>query len=158
MRSHRHPLAGSSPGTRREVVSFHYGEPGGAKAYVQAALHADELPGVLVAHHLRRELADLEAKGEVLGEVVIVPVANPIGLAQQVQRQPFGRFDLATGENFNRHYPDLVGDVAAGVGPRLGPDAAANARLVREALCATPCSRSRSTPTSCSTCTATTRR
>jgi hypothetical protein len=134
MRIRRHPLAASSLGTTREVVSFHYGTPGAPKAYIQAALHADELPGMLVAHHLRRELEALEARGEVQGEVVVVPVANPIGLAQQVQRQPFGRFDLATGENFNRHYPDLVDAVAGQVGERLGPDGPANALVIRDAL------------------------
>ena len=35
---------------------------------------------MLVAQHLRRRLLALEAEGRVLGEVVLVPAANPIGL------------------------------------------------------------------------------
>ena len=41
-------------GTQRTLTSFHFGTAGtGEKAYIQASLHADELPGMLVAHHLR---------------------------------------------------------------------------------------------------------
>ena len=57
------------PGTQRELVSLHYGTPGSAagKAYIQASLHADELPGMLTAHHLRRQLAALELEGRIVG-------------------------------------------------------------------------------------------
>jgi predicted deacylase len=65
---------------RVELQSLHYGNPGaGPKATLQAALHADEIPGLLVAHHLRDRLAALEAAGRIVGEVVLVPVANPLG-------------------------------------------------------------------------------
>ena len=41
-----------------DLLSLHYGTPGaGPKATLQAALHADEIPGLLVAHHLRERLA-----------------------------------------------------------------------------------------------------
>jgi hypothetical protein len=135
MQTRHHPLRGSPLGTCREIVSFHYGPPDrGRKAYLQASLHADELPGMLVAHHLRQRLQALEAAGRLLGEIVVVPVANPIGLAQSVLRSPQGRFDLHSGENFNRHYPALTSPVLAAVEGRLGGDAQANARLVRAAL------------------------
>jgi len=42
------------------------------------------------------------------GEVILVPVANPIGLAQRLDHKPMGRFELDSSENFNRHYPDLA--------------------------------------------------
>jgi predicted deacylase len=42
---------------------------------------------------------------------VLVPVANPIGLAQRVDHKAMGRFELDTSENFNRHYPDLANAV-----------------------------------------------
>jgi len=130
-----HPLRHVPLGTAREVVSFHYGPADtGRKVYVQASLHADELPGMLVAHHLRRRLLGLESEGALRGEVVLVPVANPIGLAQSVLRQSQGRFDLATGENFNRHYPSLLQPVLARVGTALGPDEAVNAGFIRRAL------------------------
>ena len=64
---------------------------------IQAALHADEVPALLVAQALRTQLTALEAQGAVLGEVVLVPYANPIGLAQQLLGQHEGRFDLRDG-------------------------------------------------------------
>jgi His/Glu/Gln/Arg/opine family amino acid ABC transporter permease subunit len=106
----------------------------GPKVYIQASLHADEVPGMLVAHHLRGRLAELEAQGCFTGEVVLVPAANPIGLAQRVLHGHQGRFDLASGENFNRQFTDLTEKVAARVQGRLGSDAAANVALVRVAL------------------------
>lgn len=113
MQIHRHPLLPASPGTQRELLSLHFGRAnGGPKVYIQASLHADELPGMLVAHHLRRRLLALEAAGELLGEVLLVPMANPIGISQRLLGRMVGRFALAEGENFNRHYADL-GEQAA---------------------------------------------
>ena len=126
-------MRGAPLGTQRRISSFHYGS-GQPKAYVQASLHADELPGMLVAHHLRQRLAVLEGAGQLRGEVVVVPVANPIGLGQSVLRRHEGRFDLASGENFNRHYPHLLPLVLPRVEGRLGDDPAANVTVVRAAM------------------------
>ncbi|CAM3753502.1 succinylglutamate desuccinylase/aspartoacylase family protein [Roseateles saccharophilus] len=134
MQAIHHPLLSPAPGTQRELVSLHYGQPGGPKAYIQASLHGDELPGMLVAHHLRLQLDALEAAGQVTGEIVLVPVANPIGLSQFLLHAHLGRFEFMSGENFNRHYPDQIDAVAAAVGPQLGADAAANVALLRRAL------------------------
>lgn len=130
----RHPLLSPAPGTQRELVSLHYGQPGGQKAYVQASLHGDELPGMLVAHHLRLQLDALEAAGQIRGEIVLVPMANPIGMSQFLLHAHLGRFELMSGENFNRHYPDQIETVAAQVEPQLGADATANVALLRRAL------------------------
>jgi predicted deacylase len=129
-----HPLLGASLGTRRELISLHYGSAAGPKVYIQASLHADELPGMLVAHHLRRELDALEAQGLIRGQVVLVPLANPIGLSQWLLNSQHGRFDLNSGENFNRHYGDLVQAVAERVATQLGSDALQNVALIRQAL------------------------
>jgi predicted deacylase len=135
MKTFHHALASATPGARLELVSLHFGRPGaGPKATLQAALHADEIPALLVAHHLRERLAALEAKGRITGEIVLVPVANPIGLAQRVLHSPLGRFDLSSGENFNRYYADLYDTVAAHVEDRLGRDPAANVATIRAAL------------------------
>jgi uncharacterized protein len=135
MQTQRHPLASAALGTEREIVSFHYGTPGaGQKIYIQASLHADELPGMLVAHHLRERFARLEREGGIHGEIVVVPVANPIGLAQMMMRTHLGRFDVGTGENFNRHYPALFAGVAARVEGKLNRDAAHNVALIRRAM------------------------
>ncbi len=131
----RHALIPPSPGTQRELLSLHYGPAGtGRKAVIQASLHADEVPGLLVAHHLRRRLAGLEAEGALRGEVVLVPFANPIGLSQRVLQAFEGRFELTSGENFNRHYADLVPAAADLLEPRLRAGAEASVATVREAL------------------------
>jgi predicted deacylase len=131
----RHALIPPAPGTQRDLVSLHYGPAGtGRKAVIQASLHADEVPGLLVAHHLRRRLAELEARGALRGEVVLVPFANPIGLSQRVLHAFEGRFELTSGENFNRHYADLVPRAADLLEPRLRAGSEAGVALVREAL------------------------
>lgn len=134
----RHPLLSPAPGTQRELVSLHYGQSGGpastGKAYIQASLHGDELPGMLVAHHLRQQLGALEAAGQITGEIVLVPMANPIGLSQFLLHAHLGRFELMSGENFNRHYPDQAAAVAQAVESQLGGDAAANVAILRHAL------------------------
>jgi len=130
----RHPLLQPAPGTQREIVSLHYGQTGGPKAYIQASLHGDELPGMMVAYHLCRQLDALEAAGQIAGEIVLVPMANPIGLSQFMLHAHLGRFELTTGENFNRHYPDQIGAVAAEAEPLLGSDSAANVAVLRRLL------------------------
>lgn len=130
-----HNLLSNSLGSHRTLTSFHFGQPGsGPKIYIQASLHAEELPGMLTAHHLRTLLEAAEAAGQIQGEIVLVPVANPIGLAQRLDHKPMGRFELDTSENFNRHYPDLAAAVAPKVLATLGDDAAGNVRLVRQAI------------------------
>ena len=130
-----HPLLPRSLGNQTTLSSFHFGTPGQRpKVYIQASLHAEELPGMLVAHHLRPLLEKAESAGEIKGEIVLVPVANPIGLAQRLDHKPMGRFDLDSGENFNRHYPDLASALGPEVLTRLGADAQANIDTVRQAL------------------------
>ena len=135
MHIHHHPLLSPALGTQRTVTSFHFGEPGkGQKAYIQASLHADELPGMLVAHHLRALLQAAEARGELAGEVVLVPMANPIGLNQTAMHHQVGRFELGSMENFNRNYPDFFALVKDAIAPLLGPDPEANKQTVRKAM------------------------
>ena len=107
-----HPLLSESLGSQRSLSSWHFGPAAeevstGPKVFLQASLHAEELPGMLALHHLLPLLAKAEEQGQMRGQVVVVPVANPIGLAQKVDHKPMGRFELASSENFNRHYPDL---------------------------------------------------
>lgn len=135
MKQIHHPLLPATPGTRQALVSLHFGAAGaGPKVAIQASLHADEVPAMLVAHHLRRRLEALEAAGQLRGEVVLVPAANPIGLHQWLLRGHQGRFEMASGQNFNRHYADLADTVAAALQGRLEADAPANVQKVRAAL------------------------
>ena len=128
-------LISNSPGQRHVLTALRYGQAGvGPKAMIQAALHADEVPALLVAQKLRTLLAELEAQGQVQGEVILVPYANPLGLSQQLLGQHQGRFDLRDGINFNRNVPDLTDAVIRAVDGRLGVDAGVNAAIVRQAL------------------------
>lgn len=135
MKTFHHPLPGCGAGTHRGVTSLHFGAAGGRRALLQASLHADEIPPMLVSWHLRRRLGELEAAGRLRGEIVLLPACNPIGLAQQAWGRLQGRFDIASGQNFNRHYPELASDAAARVqAAELGDDAQANAAVLRQAL------------------------
>jgi predicted deacylase len=134
MKTNTHNLPAFSSGTQRQVRSLHFGEAGrGPKAYVHASLHADEVPPMLTAQHLIPMLQAEEAAGRLLGEVVLVPMANPIGLAQDLQGSAQGRFDLSTGINFNRGYKHITADLIPLLAERLGPDAAANTAIIRTA-------------------------
>ena len=135
MKTEHIDLVGSSPGQRHVLSVLRYGQVGtGPKAMIQAALHADEVPALLVAQKLRTLLVDLEAQGQMRGEVILVPYANPLGLSQQLLGLHQGRFDLRDGINFNRNVPDLTAAVVSAIDGRLGSDADINAALVRQAL------------------------
>jgi hypothetical protein len=128
-------LGGGRPGTERHIVIHRYGgREARPKAYLQAALHADETPGLLVLHHLARVLDGAAERGEITGQIVLVPYANPIGLDQFVNRNHGGRFELAGGGNFNRNWPDLFEPVADRVAGRLSDDAAGNIALIWDAV------------------------
>ena len=132
MHAYKHPIAAEAGIAAYELGAYHYGAAGsGKKAYIQAALHADEVPAMLVAHCLRGELERLDAAGRVRGEIVLVPAANPIGLSQVMQGTPFGRFDFGSGINFNRGFRHLADELKDALAGRLGPDAQANVAIIR---------------------------
>lgn len=138
MRAQRHQihaLLAPVPGTERFIHSFHYGpaQPQG-KVYIQASLHADELPGMLVAWHLKQRLAELQTAGRLRSEIVIVPVANPAGLEQILMDVPLGRFEMASGQNFNRNFLDLSGPIGDAIEGHLTDDATHNLHLIRRHL------------------------
>jgi hypothetical protein len=135
MRHDTPEIDGTGPGTRHTVAVLRYGTAGARpKVYVQGGLHADEAPGMIVARALIDALGPLEAAGAIVGEIVVVPAANPIGLNQRVLGTHPGRFDLGDGVNFNRAFPDLAPAVAERVAGRLTDDAHANVAQVRAAL------------------------
>jgi predicted deacylase len=128
-------LPSPAPGTRRTLLVHRYGLPGARpKAYFQAAVHADEIPGLLVAQHLLRGLEQAQAEGRILGEVVVAPVANPIGLCQHLNGRLLGRFDFEGAGNFNRGFTDLTAPALERLRGRLSGDPTANVALIRETL------------------------
>ena len=76
-------------------------------AYIQAALHAGELPGTVAIDALMPRLRQAEAEGRLRGSITVVPAANPIGRAQFHFGGLQGRFHLGTRANFNRDFPLL---------------------------------------------------
>ncbi len=135
-RIERRPLGAGTPGTRREVMLHRFGTPGARpKAYFQAAIHADEIPALLAAHHLVRRLMEAEAQGTIQGEVVVAPFANPIGLDQRVNSYHLGRHELGGGGNFNRNWPDLAPAAAEKVAGKLTESEETNVATIRAALC-----------------------
>jgi predicted deacylase len=121
----------------RQLVVHRYGVRGARpKAYLHASLHADEVPAMLVLHHLVRLLDEADRAGGIKGEIVVVPMANPIGVAQVINARHVGRYELAGGGNFNRNWPDLFVGLAERVRDRLTDDAVRNVTVVRAAMLA----------------------
>jgi predicted deacylase len=134
MQTKTHTLISPTLGTTRNLLSFHYGPGNGQKIYIQSSLHADELPGMLVAWRLRQLLAEVEAAGKLRGEVIVVPVSNPIGLNQNMHGTQLGRFEMNSGQNFNRNFYDLAALVAPRIESMLSGDINANKLAVRAAM------------------------
>lgn len=106
-------LKSPSPGTARFLTVHRFiGTKSGPKVYLQAALHADEWPGLITLQHLLQHFIDLDAQGQLRGEIVVVPYANPIGMDQNINGTLLGRHSFSGEGNFNRNWPDLS-EVAA---------------------------------------------
>lgn len=134
------PLPCGIPGTQMTLTVFEYGPSQAArKVYIQASLHADELPGALVAWQLCQRLQVLEDEQRLPARVVVVPLCNPLGLRQAVLYKQIGRFDLATGQNYNRLHTisffEQTWERLQGKGALvLGADAAHNRANIRAAM------------------------
>ena len=107
-------LPSTTPGVTHTLLKHSFGTADSQRsAYIQAGLHADEHPGLLVTQHLLDALIELEKQGKVLGAITVVPFANPVGMGQQVFGQLPGRYNLANGENYNRNFPDITEKVSS---------------------------------------------
>ncbi|MFP3543152.1 M14 family metallopeptidase [Rhizobium sp. SIMBA_035] len=100
-------IPGDTPGIewRLPVLHFKGSDPHAPRIYIQAALHANELPGTALLHFLCRKLRAAEDAGRIASDITIVPQANPIGAAQSHFGELQGRFDLGSRTNFNRDFP-----------------------------------------------------
>ena len=85
------------------VLEFEGSESGPA-VYLQAALHAQEWPGVVALDQLLPKLQKAEAEGRLASTITVVPHANPIGLGQAIYGENLGRFDVNSRTNFNRGF------------------------------------------------------
>ncbi|MGD9331559.1 MAG: M14 family metallopeptidase [Desulfobacterales bacterium] len=127
-------LPGASMGNTRTLTIHRFGDRSTPrKAYLQAGLHADEAPGFLVMHHLMNRLERADAAGRICGDILLVPVANPIGLSQWRDDGLRGRFDFLNGINFNRRFANLADQIADRVPADLGNSPHDNVRIIRQA-------------------------
>ena len=132
---HRTALAGDTPGASTELYWYTAGpEDAPTRVHLQAALHADEQPGTMALHHLLPRLRDADAEGQLKARFTIFPSVNPLGLANYSLRHHIGRYDIQTGVNYNRRWPDLYPRVADALAGKLGDDPRANIAAIRTAV------------------------
>ena len=125
----------SSMGNERTLTIIRYGSgSAGKKAYLQAGLHADEAPGYLVMHHLINLLDEADAAGTIPGEILLIPVANPIGAGQWRDEVLRGRFDYFDNTNFNRKHLDISEKVAEKIQDILSDSPDRNKAVIRQAM------------------------
>ena len=127
-------LPAASVGNQAQIHLHRFGPSGGKKVYIQAGLHADEHPGLLVAQHLLKHLQQLDQQGALKAEIVLVPFANPIGLRQRSFGHIIGRCDWHTGQNFNRKMAINPGQVIAALATSFGDDPLKNDQVMRSGL------------------------
>jgi predicted deacylase len=127
-------LPSMTPGTHRTISVLSFGKTGARpKVYMQAAIHANEMPGSMALHHLMPLLVEAENKGLIQGEIILVPTVNPIGQSQLIGNSHAGRYNNLSNENFNRNWIDLSEGVAEKVWKKIGMDAQANVAMIRKA-------------------------
>jgi len=127
-------LPTASVGNQAHIHLHRFGPTGAKKVYIQAGLHADEHPGLLVAQHLLKHFEHLDQQGALNAEIVLVPFANPIGLRQRTFGHLVGRCDWHTGQNFNRNMAINPAQVIATLADSFGDDLEENDRLMRAGL------------------------
>jgi predicted deacylase len=129
----QYSLPAASLGNSRSLKTIHYGDQAaGRKAYIQAGLHADEAPGFVVMHHLIDLFDRADAENKIESHIVLVPVANPIGVSQWRDEALHGRFDFFNNINFNRRHLDIAAQIAEQVKDRLGDKPEDNVALIRK--------------------------
>lgn len=134
---HRTALAGDTPGAATDLYWYTIG-PSDAptRVHLQAALHADEQPGTMALHHLLPMLRAADAAGQLKAHFTVFPSVNPLGLANFSLRHHIGRYDVETGVNYNRRWPDLYPLIAAQITGKLTDDPKANVATIRAAVSA----------------------
>jgi predicted deacylase len=127
-------LPSMTPGSSRTISVLSFGKSGARpKVYMQAAIHANEMPGTMALHHLMPMLAEADKKGLIKGEIILVPTVNPIGQSQLVGNSHAGRYNHLSNENFNRNWIDVSEGVAEKIWKKVGTNPEANVKMIRKA-------------------------
>ena len=108
-------LEADTPGQALTLRALRFRGTGlGPVVYMQAAIHAHEMPGTVALDRLVPRLEAAERTGRLRGDVTLVPHANPIGLTQALYGETLGRFDFNERINFNRSFPAEPAEALAG--------------------------------------------
>ena len=128
-------ILGDAPGVSTELNYYRIGSDASKpKIYLQAALHADEQPGILILHHLLEFLIKAEKDGQLNARFVLFPVVNPLGLQDIRFNRHQGRYDATSGLNHNRQWPDLCQAVQSRLQHKLVDNQLENLHLVRHTI------------------------
>ena len=76
------------------------GSGSGPSVYIQANMHGAEVQGNAVIFQLLEQLKHIE----LMGDITLVPYANPVGCNHKNGEYTLGRFDPITGVNWNRMF------------------------------------------------------
>jgi predicted deacylase len=138
MREEKYQLKSFTPGLKREITIWRFSSDHEntdlPKIYLQASLHADEIPPMLVINHLKEKLLLAEKENLLKAHFILIPQANPIGGTQFIGTEHFGRYDLTTFENFNRKFFDFYEVIKDSVEKNLTEDANANIKMIKKTM------------------------
>ena len=131
------PLKSFTPGMKRELTIWTFTPKNLTsypKIYIQAGLHADEIPPMLMINHLKDKLIEAENNNELLAQFILIPQANPIGGSQFFNFEHLGRFESGSMENFNRHFFDFFDHIKAEVKKSLTNNMNENKKIIQRIM------------------------
>ncbi|MEO1351879.1 MAG: succinylglutamate desuccinylase/aspartoacylase family protein [Cyanobacteria bacterium J06635_15] len=100
------PLMQMASGDRLSLQTYCFqGATPGKKVYIQANLHGAELAGNAVVYALIEFFSQLDA-AQLKGEVLLLPLCNPLGVNQRAHHFVSGRFNPYDGRDWNRIHWD----------------------------------------------------
>ncbi len=138
MKEVKRKLSAFTPGLTREITIWHFQpkhmDEKTPKIYLQASLHADEIPPMVVVDHLKKMLLTAESEGKLNAHFVVVPQANPIGGAQFLAGYHSGRFEQNSQSNFNREFFDFMPAIKKEIEGKLTNEADKNKKIIRQAM------------------------
>ncbi|MGF1491846.1 MAG: succinylglutamate desuccinylase/aspartoacylase family protein [Microcoleaceae cyanobacterium] len=121
-----------------QVYRFQGSQPG-KKAYLQANLHGAEISGNGVIYQLIEFLQTL-SDDQLIGEIWLVPLCNPVGVNQRSHHFSSGRYHNYDGKDWNRifwDYEKTDADIAAFARAHLELEPAVIKTQYRQVICET---------------------
>jgi predicted deacylase len=131
------PLLQLASGDRLYLQVYKFiGAQSGKKTYLQANLHGAEIAGNAVIHDLIEWLRSVNPE-QLVGEIWLVPVCNPLGTNQRANHFSSGRFNSYDGRDWNRifwDYQKTGEDLLTFAQSQLGLDPAVIQRNYRQRI------------------------